>query len=166
MSKNAKLRRYENDLNISGIGVILMGVWSLLKIIFETILNSEEFFDVNGLSDHTYGIIIMVLFIIIIFFVIMTVHLYIGMNAIKAAKGRKHKKNYFIAAVIILLLTILSIIDYKNKFEDLEHFDTTLSALLVDLTTIYIFIVLIRSSIKIKQIKKVYDIGTEQIQKY
>ena len=91
--------------------------------------------------------------IVVVSFVIMKVHLYIGLNAMRAAKGREHKEGYFVAAIIIAVLSVLCLFTYKEAFKNIERIDTTMASLLVDITTIYILIMVIVSSIRIKRIK-------------
>jgi predicted membrane protein len=83
----------------------------------------------------------------------MKVHLYIGLNAMRAAKGRKYKGGYFVAAIIVTVLSVLSLFTYIEGFQNIEKIDTTIASMLVDITTIYIFLVVIISSLRIKKIK-------------
>ena len=152
MSDKAKLRRYEDDLNVSGTGIVIMGAWSIVKLIMDLFLESKEYFafEADSKFEYAFG----VTFVAIISLIVIKIHLYIGLNAIKASKGREHKKGYFAGSVIILIIMVLCLLLYIEKFQDIDNIDTTISALLVDLTTIYILAVVVISTVKIKKLRK------------
>jgi len=154
-TENAELRRYEDDLNVSGTGVIIMGAWSVVRVLIELFMNTREYLNIDNEDPESamMSIALAVAVIVVISFVIMKVHLYIGLNAMRAAKGREHKEGYFVAAIIIAVLSVLALFTYKEAFKNIESIDTTMASILVDITTIYIFIVVIVSSIRIKKIK-------------
>ncbi len=154
-TENAELRRYEDDLNVSGTGVIIMGAWSIIRVLIELFMNTREYLNIDNKDPESamMSIALAVAVIVVVSFVIMKVHLYIGLNAMRAAKGREHKEGYFVAAIIIAVLSVLCLFTYKEAFKNIERIDTTMASLLVDITTIYIFIVVIVSSIRIKRIK-------------
>ena len=41
--KEVKLRRYQNLLTLSGLGVIVFGLWSILKVFLILLLNDDTF---------------------------------------------------------------------------------------------------------------------------
>ncbi len=154
-TEKAELRRYEDDLNVSGTGVIIMGAWSIIRVLIELFLNTKEYLNIDDEDPGAMiaGMAVVIAIIAVLSLIIMKVHLYIGLNAMKAAKGMQHKKGYFVAAIIVAVLSVLSLWTYKEEFQDLEKIDTTLASMLVDITAIYIFVMVIVSSIKIKKIK-------------
>ncbi len=154
-TEKAELRRYEDDLNVSGTGVIVLGAWSIIRVLIELFMNTKEYLNFDGEDPDSamMGMVLVIAIIVVVSFVIMKIHLYIGLNAMRAAKGREHKEGYFVAAIIIAVLSVLSLATYAEDLQDLDKIDTTLASILVDITTIYIFIVVIVSSIRIKKIK-------------
>ncbi len=155
MSEKARLRKYEDDLNVSGTAVVVLGAWSIVKVFIQAFLGTRDSIELDkeDLITRVLAVLAVIAIMAIISFIIMKIHLYIGLNAMRAAKGKEHKKGYFVGAVIILILSILSLITYKEKFRDLENIDTTIASIIVDLTTIYIFAIVIISSLKIKELK-------------
>ena len=155
MSEKARLRKYEDDLNVSGTGVVVLGAWSIIRVFIEVFLGAKSSisFDDESPAFRVIAMIVVIAIMALISFIVMKIHLYIGLNAMRAAKGREHKKGYFVAAVIILILSVLSLITYGDSFQDLENIDTTIASIIVDLTTIYIFVVVIISTLKIKELK-------------
>ncbi len=154
-SDKALLRKYEDDLNVSGTGVIIMGAWSIVRVLIELFMNGKEFLNIDEEDPQFFmiGMIIVFALVAVIAVGVMSVHLYIGLNAIRAARGKKYKKGYYAAAIIVTVLSVLSLATYINDFQDLEKIDMTLASMLVDITTTYFFLVVIISSVRIKGIK-------------
>ena len=171
-SDKIKIRKYRDDLNVCGLSVIVLGVWSVVKAIIEMF---TEFKNGLGLEADTekekvFSIILIVLVFGVIAGLIMWLHLYVGLNAMKAARGQQHKKKYYPVCIILCALTIASLGTYLEEFKKVDSIDTTLAALLVDLTTIYIFIVVIISTYKLRKLSaeqaddKTETITDDQIQ--
>ncbi|MCR4589489.1 MAG: hypothetical protein K5668_01545 [Lachnospiraceae bacterium] len=156
-SEKAELRRYEDDLNVSGTGVVILGAWSVIRALIEIATNAKEIFktaEINTFFEKVVAVVIILGVIGIISFIIMKVYLYIGLNAMRAAKGKPHKKGYLAAAIIITVISVLSLSSYIDNIQVLKNIDTTIASFLVDITTIYILILVIVSSFRIKKIKK------------
>ena len=152
----AELRKNEDDLYVSGVGSIAVGVWSFVKLIMEIIAESR---DTQGMSqsdiEETMLIYVIVAAVLIaLFIVIFKVHYYVGVNAIRAAKGGDYKKGYYKAAVVMLALNFLSLASYWDIEQYRGNLDTTIASMLVDLTTIYIFATVIISTQKIRHLKE------------
>ena len=154
MTKKAELRRYEDDLNIGGIGAVIMGVWLIVRICMQFMLNPPDL----GLNeeDPETALFVMIFISVAMALILITIlcfHLYIGINAMRAAQGKKYKKKYFAVAIIALVVNVLSMISYKDSFSDLSNIDTTIASILVDLVTIYILIIVIRSELKLRKLR-------------
>lgn len=155
-NNNVVLRRCEDNLYVSGWGVVIMGIWSVLRPIIQFMLGSSVFSDLKSKTKNSpaAAIVIVGIFVALIMIAVLGLHLYTGLNAIKAAKGKNHKKGYLITAIITLCISLLSLIAYKDSLSITESIATLIASILVDLTTIYIFITLIVSTVKIRKIKK------------
>ena len=156
-SEKALLRKYEDDLHVSGTGVIVMGAWSVVRVIIELIVNPKEYFE--PVDDdpvvRVITVIVMIAFIALLIAIVLKIHLYIGLNAIKDARGEEHKKRYCTGTVIYTVFSVAALALYKDDLvNNLEHIDTTIAEILVDLTTIYILIVVVLSSSKIRKLRE------------
>ena len=162
-NSKARLRRYEDDLYVSGTGVIIMGAWGVVKVILGIFFgaDSELFLEADSALEKTAVIILTVILIGIISALIMKFHVYIGLNAVRAAKGKNYKKGYIIGDVILLLLTVVGIISYKDRFNDTKNIDSTIASMLVDITTIYVCVIVIISTKRIEKIKQAVSGGEE-----
>ena len=152
-NNNVVLRRCEDNLYVSGWGVVIMGIWSVLRPIIQFMLGSSVFSDLKSKTKDSSAaaIVITGIFVALIMIAVLGLHLYTGLNAIKAAKGKNHKKGYLVTAIIMLCISLLSLIAYKDSLSITESIATLIASILVDLTTIYIFITLIVSTVKIKK---------------
>ncbi|MBO4267652.1 MAG: hypothetical protein J5910_10750 [Lachnospiraceae bacterium] len=153
-SEKTKLRRYENDLYVSGTGVIILGAWSMIKSFMEILLSPESYWDIE--AEDPAGRIFLIVFIAICILaflsILMTMHIYVGLNAARAARGMKHRKGYVAGAIIMLVVTLLSFSAYTDN--DPNDLDTTIASFFVDLTTLYVFGAVILSSFRIRKLKE------------
>ncbi len=158
-SNSVTLRRYEDDLSVGGFGVIILGAWDILKLFMQIIMDWDEIADFGPVSEAdklpmAILIIVIVAFIVLISFLIFKIHLYIGMNASRAARGMPYKKGYYVWAVVLLVLSVLSMSAYIDEIAELENIETTIASIIVDLTTIYCLSLVVFSTRKIKKIKE------------
>ena len=153
-----QLRRYEDDLNVGGMGVIMLGAWDILKVLIYALMNIKDEFRFEEFAEGDEMIAAAVIAVIIavlvlLFFLVFKIHLYIGLNASRAARGEPYKKGYYTGAIILLVLSVSGTFSYIFEFKDLANIDTTLASLLVDLTTVYILWTVISSTRKIRKLK-------------
>ncbi len=160
-SNNAALRRHEDNLYVSGLGVIIMGIWNVLRPVLQMTFGSVSYVDFEGVDPSIAEFVaVITVFILIAFFLaFLGLHFFIGMNAMKAAKRQKHKKGYFVCAIVVLVFSTLSMVSYAESLKNLDSIDTTIAALLVDVTTLYIFFTVIRSTVKIRKLKQIQEQG-------
>ena len=152
-----KLRRYEDDLNVGGLGVVILGAWDILKIIMQVITEVKNDISLEEFADEERTIAVVVIIaviagILLVALLVFKIHLYIGMNASKAAKGEPYKKGYYIGAIILLVLFVMSMFTYIDGLTDLDNIDTTIASFIVDLTMIYLLWVVISSTRKIREL--------------
>ncbi|MBO4904894.1 MAG: hypothetical protein J5367_06695 [Lachnospiraceae bacterium] len=157
-SDKIRLRRYEDDLYVSGTGAIVMGIWAVTKTIMELFFVYTDIFKYDNAdpSVTTAEYIISYILLGLILVLILWFHYYAGINAVRAAKGRKYKKGYFAMTVFLLVMTILSLASYADDGD--SNSDTTAASFLVDLTTIYIFVMIIISSVRIRKLKSTQQV--------
>ncbi len=153
-----KLRRYEDDLNVGGLGVVILGAWSVLKVLMYTIMEDKNTINLEEIAKEDRAIAVGIFIVIIALTLLMVllifkIHLYIGMNASKAARGEPYKKGYYTAAIILLVISVLGMFTYIEAIKDLDNIDTTIASFLVDLTTIYILWIVVSSTRKIRELK-------------
>ena len=60
-TEKAELRKYEDDLNVSGMGVIIMGAWSIVRVLIGLFMNTKDFLnpdDEEYEGTRTYTLIL------------------------------------------------------------------------------------------------------------
>ena len=155
MNDGKKLRRrLEDNLHICGLGVIILGAWNVLKVLLQVALGFKDVFN-SGFVEETWevavlAVVITIAVLLLICFLLFWVHFYIGRNASKAAKGLPYKKGYYVWAIIILVISILSMYGYIYEFQDLRNIDTVVASIIVDITLIYVLFGVISSTRKLR----------------
>ncbi len=155
------LRRYEDNLDVCGMGVIILGAWDVLKVVMQLLMNMKDFVSemLMDVDESEQGIALGVIAVIIVIALLITaliffLHYYIGINASRAAKGMPYKKGYYTWAMILLALTILGMFTYVDDIRDIENIETTIASIIVDLTAIYILGTVVVATIKIKEVRQ------------
>lgn len=151
-----KLRRFQDDLNVGGLGVVILGAWDVLKIIMHTLIEAKNGINLEELTgeDKAMAIVVIIAIIIgvlLVALVIFKIHFYIGMNASRAAKGEPYKKGYYIGAIILLVLSVMGMSAYIDELKNMESIETTIASFIVDLTTIYVLWIVVSSTRKIRK---------------
>ena len=161
-SANAiKLRQCKTELATAGAGYIIFGIWSVLKVIMVAFLRDHALKEL--LEDQTIApeeIPAVMAFLIVIIacatFVVLGMHFYVGIGAIKASRGGQ-KKGYLIWARIFFVCNIIGLLSYAGNIGDLSNIeiqDTTIASFLVDLTVTMLLWGMIRSNKLIKELSK------------
>lgn len=163
-----KLRKNQNNLTILGIGVILFGLWTVVKILLQYTLDRAQVREMvnsiktgmNGKNGFqvTDGFIIFFILILTLLFllVIVCLRLYIGISAINEGLGRKKGKGvlYLIVAAIMAISNGISVYGIIMSFTEFSgNFNTVFdkaSALVIDASSLIILIEMINASIKVK----------------
>ena len=161
-----QLRRFQNSLRASGGGVIAFGLWSVLKIYLSFFFSETTFGDVirESLEDAPSDAppeVELVLWVallgaaFILGAIVFSVHLYVGLRARREARedGRKGPV-YLILTGFFVIMGIVSIcLTIRYIFTGEQTINTPLVTLMVDLTSLYIYLDLIRSAVKVRQLR-------------
>lgn len=158
-SGKALLRRHEDNLNVCGMGVIILGAWDILKVIMQLLLEAKDMFNIDlelpeeDKAMTMFVIVFVVAILILLCSLIFLFHVYIGRNAMKDAKGLPCKKGYFIWATILLVVSLLGTTTYLDAIKEAEAVSTAIASIIVDITSIYILANLVISSRKVKKLR-------------
>ncbi|MBO4904291.1 MAG: hypothetical protein J5367_03625 [Lachnospiraceae bacterium] len=152
------LRRYSNNLVIAGRGYILFGFWSVVKVFMMMTMQQElmqKILSSVGSSELSKeaAIIITVITVSIMGLVVLCIHLYIGMAAIRYGKGTKRRRGFVVWGVII---SAIMIIDIPLYFTDnsVQTYSSTVASIIVDMTEVFIFSDMLYSSHMLKRLRK------------
>lgn len=152
MNPDKRVRRVQNLLYTSGVGVILFSIWTGLRGI-------ESLFEVwNELRreystelENTVISIVLCLFILAVLMFFTFLYVYIGKTAIDVSCGKK-KSNLYI--VLSVLLSILSWSLYISQVAHGEMFEVkTIVYIMIDITSNIILIEVIVFSFLLKKMR-------------
>ncbi len=155
-------RKYNNNLVISGMGIIFFGLWAVLKVLTLTFLNE---YDIPLYNDYSGNdrIVFFVVFFIVLFLVsalVFFIHYYVGHSAIVTGLLKKKKRFYLIIAFLLLTITIFGLPYYFRVIADSTEAlsnnasDATIASMLVDIAFCVALFDLMYSSFRLRQIKK------------
>ena len=150
-----KIRKYSHDIYISGLGVVILGFWSLVKtvlLITAGTIQSYNFDDYEGVAK-IIGITLFWIFLAIASGFVLFIHLFIGVNAMKVGRGERRKKRFLIVCFLLMLFTILEIPGYFIHVMTDETVDTVLASVTVDLTMLYLLGDILYSNKQISKLK-------------
>lgn len=150
-----KIRKYQNTLVVAGNGVILFGLWNIVKCIMMFLFTDDRIWAAIEeleieVADSRLIYYILIVIVSILLLVEMILRVYVGRSAIKEGKGKQGKKGYLIVAVVfgIALLANDVATFWAMSLETLE-LDTIMSAI-VDLTSCYAVFDLVYSAIRLR----------------
>ena len=151
----ALIRRLKSNIKLSGRYYILFGLWGSLRIFLEITLNKElyhEIFPPEVLAEYDIWLVrlVMVLFFAVIFFIMMSLHLFIGMGAIRYCKGRSRKKTFAYAALLMSVIIFTGIVSRFIGPEKLTP--SAVGSILLDVTVIFLLMDMVYSTFKMHRL--------------
>lgn len=157
-SIEARIRKQQAILIYSGMGIIIFGVWSIVRLLLLRYLDAQHFVDMlvpeNAIeySDYEWLVLVIVVLMLLIDLMVRT---YIGVSAIMEGYGRYRKRCvYIVVAAICAIVSIsVDIIEIKSFFTGDTNFEMFLSAI-VDITIHIATIEVVVAAIKLRMINK------------
>lgn len=154
----ARIRRYNNNIVLSGAACIVFSVWDLMKFVMFVTTGTmdsmrENMIDLMKIADEDWDFYKLILYIVfaVVYVVVISVHLFIGINAMRFGNGRKFLRGFILFACIMEFVTILGIPSY---FRDADELDISIASMWVDFTMIYLLFDMIYSTIRVKHLRK------------
>ena len=129
------LRRNQDTLVIVGTGVIIFGIWSLLKTLFALLLNIGDLYEVILKEETPEGRVAIFIVVTLMLMIDLAFRVSVGLSAIAVARGEK-SRFIFVAGALILA------------------FSSATTAAAVELTSLITLTQLINSAMAIRGIRK------------
>lgn len=138
-----KLRKSEKTLAISGFMVLTFGVWDIIRLILQFILNTSsvmekientgvlaDFLDLQDTFDlHELGMTILILFMLSLVAVSLIMNLAIRIiiwkGAVRESRGERTDVIYIVLSVIMLITNMGQLFATSSKFGDYSYIDLT-----------------------------------------
>ncbi|MCR4807054.1 MAG: hypothetical protein K5857_05200 [Lachnospiraceae bacterium] len=151
---NALIRKYRKNIEVSGLALIIIGAWSVLKTVLTLLLGAKSFQELIGATDsemEEYRVIYIVTMIMICA-VALLFFLYLGTSAVKFSAGRKKKKTFLYIASVFGILTLAGIPLYFTSDDLIQNIDTVLASVLVDLSTCFLIYDMVFSAHRLRKL--------------
>ena len=161
------MRRSQNTLIVVGTGIILFSIWTVVKTLGSLILLKDEAVAAIRKTADEIGIILsdQILFYIelavtlIAMLLFLAVRTYIGLAAISEGRGIRRRMGYLILAVIMIIFNITAVVmNFVSTTSQDSHAvfseDTSLSAHIIEITSIVMLVELVFSAIRIRRVRK------------
>ena len=159
-SVEAKLRKQQSILICSGLGVILFGVWSIIRIVLMRFMDPQHFLEVfttaELVDEVLYERVVMAV-VLVIYMLDLILRSYIGLSAIQEGNGKYKKRGTYIciATLVSVLVIITDIVDISAFFTGdtgLESFLSSVVEMTIHIATIEIVVAAIKVRILRQQI--------------
>ena len=148
--KEIKMRRYQNLLTVSGLGVIIFGLWTVLKTILLLFLQEDM---VDDLPD---GLFYRVLFFTLIGGVLLIdflIRLLVGLSARAEGFGKKKGYGYIVVAILIAIASLVSLVLIFFDTADRSILELIVS-FIVEATSMIATVELLVAAFTVKKLKK------------
>lgn len=148
-----KILRYKNNLVVSGTGVIILGVWAMIKAIMYTVIQLSSGWE--SIEEEHRGLVVAVAAALIALFIAIAfaLRVIIGRSAIREGKGGKGGKFYIVLSWIVLVFGciggLIDILSFGNN-----GILDSVAVLAIDATSIATLINLIFSAGKVRKSAK------------
>lgn len=148
--KERKMRRYQNLLTVSGLGVIIFGLWSVLKTILLLFMKEGI---LSEIPDDTFVRVMFFLILGGILLVDVLIRLYVGLSARAEGFGKKKGYGYVVIAILMALasLTSLVLIFFDSNEQSLWEL---IVSVIVEATSLVVTIELLVAAFTVKKLKK------------
>lgn len=157
-SLEAKIRKQQSVLICSGLGMILFGIWSIIRFLLMKYIDASWFEELLGTFDELpqadYQKIV-VMIVLVILLLDLAIRLYVGLSAIREGSGfyRKHV-TYIVIAFLYALFNIWADMSQMGTFfsEDIPFGIVT--NVITDLTIQIATVEIIVSAIRVRYFEK------------
>ncbi len=152
----AAVRKYKKNMEISGISLIVIGAWSVLKFCLNILLGEQTFQELLRVSDADMAKYrgVYIVLSVIVFALFMLLYLYLGKSAVMYAVGRKKKKFFLYLAAFTGIAMIAGIPMYFTEKNASDHLNTIIASILVDLSTGFLLFDMVYSSVRLSRLRK------------
>lgn len=152
----ANLRKYYTNIRLSGGFIIVYIFWQILKMLMLMFFGYENVYEFYEVSKEEYESLkyALIIFTLLIYLVFFLFHFYVGIGAFRFRSGRKIKKRFIVATVILLVMSVWSA--FHNFYTD-NIDDTVIASFILDATLCFILSDLLITLFKIKKSQKLVE---------
>lgn len=153
-----ELRRQQNLLVDAGMGMVMFGIWGVVKINIFLALSSdfaEAWHTALQESEVAEEYILAGLWIVIAIYLVMVLfsRLYIGMSAVADGKGKKKGYAYILMTVVLLVFNLHTNWYIYTEERPVINLNWIMGVLL-DMASLQIMMELLIAAIRVKRLRK------------
>ena len=153
----AALRRYQDSLVIIGTGVIILGLWSVIKMVLLILTGGQFIPEEYAGPDRKAERIIFIVFIAIFLAIDLGLRLYIGRSAQAEGHGRRRPFAYAVVAGLLALASVGEILfilsNTSSVLEAGDPVDLAVS-ILIEATNAVTLVELVISAVRVRQLSR------------
>ena len=148
---DAKARKRETDLKSLGMGVMLFGAWTFIKLAVTFLMYGIQFDEVLSEEVMTAGRIIIWVILALAFLI----RLYIGISARSESDGKRKRAFYLVLAGLVVAVDAAAIVaEIVMLFTGSEGILSMAITVLIDATSTVILIELMVNAIAVRKLRK------------
>lgn len=152
---DTQIRHYRTNLIFSGAAVILFGVWIVLKLLIAEAISSSALTDLYYEQSALYDRRMVAAGIIFVMAVLILLHLYIGLSAIREGRGRKTRVAYLVVACIYGALIVVSyVLVIYSLIAGIVPASNVFSSALIDISFLAALLHMLVSSVRLRRLRR------------
>ena len=149
------LRRNQDTLVIVGTGVIIFGVWSLLKTLFALLLNMGDLYELIKEEKSPEGRIVIFIAVTLVLVIDLAFRVSVGLSAIAVGRGKKSRFIFVAGALMLAFSSAATVVaQIKGIVTGAEITLISHVAAAVEFTSLITLTQLINSAMVIRGIRK------------
>ena len=150
--KQILLRKHRDTLYISGNGIMVFGVWSLIQLFLYFVMRQEE---IKALADPSNGITVEMIYIMMSVFVFIDIvfRIIIGLSARAVSKGRKKSISYIILCMLIIIAYFVILVFTILNYSDYSPLSYVMN-IIVTITSLFIHLQLVIAGLSVRKLTR------------
>lgn len=165
--KEISIRKSQNTLIVVGTGIILFGIWTVVKVLGSFFLLRKETVEaMRNISGDRIAVfsdaaVFYIALFAAMFFMLMilAIRTYVGLSAIAEGRGKRVHRFYIPVGVVMIVFGAMSF--FTNFFSVNEGLsygalspDTSISGLIIDLTSVIMLTEMVVSAVRIRRLRE------------
>lgn len=163
-----ELRKQRDTLAISGLAIIVFCVWNFVKASLISSLGMErtatmseeraaELFDLIERNIEVAVLVIVVIALSMIASIFLRI--YVGLSAVAEGRGKRRGGLYVFFAILLVISEVTAIVLVVVAGRWLGVLEYVVGSLIIDLTSVFALVEVIRSAIKVKRLSRQAEAG-------
>ena len=144
----AKLIREETALSISGMAVMAFGLWTIIRVVMEILINMGPVIEASKGSDEFIVYIIVCVIMIFASLIALGLRAYIGLSARSFGRGKDKGILFIIVTGIVIFIDTAALV--YSFFQSLDLAISDIAAIFVDLTSLFALVRVMVAAISVR----------------